>query len=93
MSSELGYLHDATLTSLAIQWQEGTLTIKINLYEDVKNIIIKNLSSLTLTRDFSWGESFQINEFLIDHNRIRIELQSGDVITIIGELAETEVPK
>jgi hypothetical protein len=92
MSFDFGYLHDATLTALAIQWHEGTLTITINLHGGVKNLVVKNLSSLTLSREFSWGESFQINEFLIDQNRINIELQSGDVITIIGELAETEIP-
>lgn len=84
METQLAFAHDSTLTALEVNWQEGIVMITLKLYSGVRQLFIDKVCSLRLSRDFEWGESYQVNSFLIKPNEVEIEMQSGDVITVGG---------
>ena len=87
MSSSLRELHDATLTSIELEWSVGRVTIcfrtangRIELYAD-------DVSTLQVPRALPWGASSSVNEVKQStpssrKARIEIEVQSGDVIVV-----------
>ena len=79
-------VHDATLDKLEVQWQEGLITISLILYQDSKRILIRNFNSLSASRNFEWGKSFQVNTLEISGDEVIIEMQSGDYVNVKGEV-------
>ena len=84
METQLAFAHDSTLTALEVNWQEGVIMITLKLYNGVRHLYIDAVCSLQLSRNFEWGESYEVNSFLIKPNEVEIEMQSGDVITVGG---------
>ncbi|KHT14765.1 hypothetical protein [Pectobacterium brasiliense] len=85
-------MHDWTLLSLLVDWGEGTLVIKL-LNNKSEPVVIKanGVKLLNIPKSDEWGESASVNEVIeFDRNpygfeRIKIEIQSGDVIEIVAE--------
>lgn len=84
METVLNSIHDATLSTIEVRWQEGLAVVNLILYSGMQQVFVRNLNSLTASRNFAWGESFQVNEFKIFSDRLLIEMQSGDTICIEG---------
>lgn len=87
---EYSELHDATLELILLRWAEGTVRIEVVYSKDgVRRrgaILGANVSSASLPRAFPWGESASINGVSVDgrdgETVLRIEMQSGDELTI-----------
>jgi hypothetical protein len=80
-------LHDATLLRLEIEWSSGTLifTIKIHVGDTrVARIFADGLTHLICPHQSPWGRSNSINEVHVHssetEDRLKLEMQSGDVI-------------
>lgn len=82
-------MHDWTLVSLILDWQESTLIIKfLNNSSLPMDIICKGIKGINISKWNEWGESVSVNLFNLKddtkYKYIEIEMQSGDVINIIA---------
>ncbi|AIK15188.1 putative RhsC immunity protein [Pectobacterium atrosepticum] len=85
-------MHDWTLLSLLIDWSKGELVIKL-LNSNSEPVVIKasGVKLINIPKSDEWGESVSINEVIeLDRNsygfeRMKIEIQSGDIIEIVAE--------
>ncbi|MCG8711119.1 hypothetical protein JHU04_004497 [Brenneria sp. 4F2] len=85
-------IHDWTLLSLLVDWSKGELNISL-LNSGSEQVVIKanGIKLINIPKSDEWGESVSVNElieFNADFNgfeRMRIEVQSGDVIEVIAE--------
>lgn len=77
-------MHDATLTTLEVDWAAGML--RVNFKQDKLNTTIAatGLTLLSLPREYPWGPSASVNGITVqktdDGVLIKIEMQSGDLI-------------
>ncbi len=87
---EIQTLHDATLVSISVEWEEGKCTLDLRSWEggiELKQLNAHGLRKLALTHQSPWGESSSINSVSLrrgedtDHSELEIEMQSGDVLT------------
>ena len=82
-------MHDWTLVSLNIDWEESTLVIKfLNNNSLPVDIIFNKIKFVNIPKWDEWGESVSVNQFNLKddtkYKYIEIEMQSGDVINIIA---------
>jgi hypothetical protein len=93
-------LHDATLTNIVIDWQEGIVTLKFRGSPDPRwrlpfDVIMFEMRHVDCPRLLPWGPSESVNELrgpleaAAGTMRFELEMQSGDVIVI--EAARWEV--
>jgi hypothetical protein len=85
-------LHDATLTSLHVDWGTGDLRITFLLCAREPSTFVlraRGLTSLTCPRRFPWGSSASVNhtqvELRADEVRLVVEMQSGDEIEVAAK--------
>lgn len=94
MKSEYNKFHDATFLGCSFDWKSGDLKLLFKLCNEKHSntyIVAKNIKSFTCTREYPWGESVSVNELLLDElkatdYRMKLEMQSGDIIKIIANL-------
>ncbi|AOR63394.1 hypothetical protein KU73_16420 [Pectobacterium wasabiae] len=85
-------MHDWILLSLLIDWGKGALIIKL-LNSNSEPVVIKanGVKLINIPKGDEWGESVSVNELIgLDRNsdgfeRMKIEIQSGDVIEVVAE--------
>ena len=82
-------MHDWTLVSLNIDWEESTLVIKfLNNNSLPVDIIFNKIKFVNIPKWDEWGESVSVNKFNLKNDatykNIEIEMQSGDIINIIA---------
>lgn len=82
-------MHDWTLVSLNIDWEESTLVIKfLNNNSLPVDIIFNKIKFVNIPKWDEWGESVSVNKFNLKddatYKNIEIEMQSGDIINIIA---------
>ncbi|ACX90008.1 hypothetical protein EXT68_17085 [Pectobacterium parmentieri] len=85
-------MHDWTLLSLLIDWNKGELVIRL-LNSNSEPVVIKanGVKLINIPKGGEWGESVSVNELIeLDRNfdgfeRMKIEVQSGDVIEVVAE--------
>ncbi|WP_409307760.1 hypothetical protein [Pectobacterium sp. B1J-3] len=85
-------MHDWILLSLLVYWGKGELVIKL-LDNSSESVVIKanGIRLINIPKNDKWGESVSINgiiELGRDSDgleRMKIEIQSGDVIEIVAE--------
>lgn len=83
-------LHDATLTSIHLDWATGMTTLELRTElssAPAVAIIAEGTVRLTCPRKCPWGESVSINEVrgpknIGDQAQLEIEMQSGDVLEL-----------
>ena len=90
-------LHDAELSSLAVDWKTGRVEMNVSYWPDERyKIVAEDLRSLTIPRQFPWGPSVFINEThgpeatLEGLQLLRIQVQSGDEIELLAR--EIQLP-
>jgi hypothetical protein len=97
MLEEFELFHDAIIERTEIEWFTGNVKIFFILNETyAKNgikwgIKCENFYEINLTRRFEWGQSQFVNEIQYCENVLKIEMQSGDYITIFCNFEEIEV--
>lgn len=85
-------MHDWTLLSLLVDWREGQLVIKL-LNNKSEQVLIKanGVKLINIPKSDEWGESVSVNEVIeLGKNphgfeKMKIEIQSGDVIEVVAE--------
>lgn len=90
-------MHDWTLVSIAFDWAEGVATTTVrNPQGQSAELILRGVTRLNAPRIREWGPSSSVNRVngpIKQPNgvTVEIEMQSGDVIVVNGELVEVVV--
>ena len=77
-------LHDATLITLCVSWEDGTCVVEIE-HGALGSCVLTfaAVSHLSLPRKQTWGRSVSISSFSAPNSgQYEIEMQSGDLIRI-----------
>ena len=87
--------HDAELLFIKILWEKQEMLIDIILNEmyidftKKAQIVFKSVSDINCPINYPWGKSVFINEIRFiqtdKDNKLEIEMQSGDLITVIAD--------
>lgn len=82
-------MHDWTLVSMILDWEESRFLIKfLNNKSCSVDIICQGIKFINIPKWDKWGESISVNTFNLKDDttfkKLEIEMQSGDVITIIA---------
>ena len=81
-------LHDATLKSVQYNWGDSKVSLTFSVYTlELKGtisyqLIFEGCSDLHITHLIEWGESSSVNTLVMENESYKIEMQSGDVITL-----------
>jgi hypothetical protein len=85
-------LHDATLTTLALEWAEGVCTATFERWSNQAQKPLpcvlrwEGVTDLAIPRSYPWGRSASVNATSFDgQHTYEIEMQSGDRIKITAE--------
>ena len=89
-------LHDAILISVSMEWASGDACARVRLSEEparTAEIHVRGSTLLRCPRVQPWGPSVSINEVRVlsrqdERIRLEIEVQSGDVVEIEGDVVE-----
>ena len=91
MYPELPNLHDAVLEGIEVDWESATTAIRFGLPGDPSpslSLVFRGLRGVHIPRDQPWGPSVFVNtvEYVDERDTdavsVRIEMQSGDEITV-----------
>lgn len=80
--------HDSLLKDFAFQWEEGIVKIHVLSNDGLENLKMENIKKIEIPRNYPWGKSNLINEISYSSPFLKIEMQSGDIIQIEGDLIE-----
>lgn len=82
-------LHDATLESFTLQWEEGVAHVRLSTGMNGTGVVTLEASGVLRAlcpRVFPWGPSDSVNEVKLeqvaDGRLLSIEMQSGDVLEV-----------
>jgi hypothetical protein len=93
---ELELLHDGVLLSADMRWSEAKVVLTVRTGAGDKRVVVHEATRLECPRDLPWGPSICINEIRINPVpasvtlRVEIEMQSGDVLVILGKEVRLE---
>jgi hypothetical protein len=85
-------LHDATLESIKVDWGSREVAINLKVYtsrnSSVEPYVLKfeKVNNIQAPHDSPWGDSESINRVTVEDKKIKIEIQSGDVIEVSAEI-------
>ncbi|MDO9163300.1 MAG: hypothetical protein Q8Q45_00120 [Methylococcaceae bacterium] len=91
-------VHDWTLVSIVMTWNVGEIEF---VFKDQKSHIVKgyiyDFTELKIPKLQPWGKSVSINSLEItpegnNDKKIRLEMQSGDVIEVTAKNIEINIP-
>ncbi|MDH7638662.1 hypothetical protein [Sphingomonas oryzagri] len=93
---QLPDMHDWSLTTIKLDWITGSVTIHLRDGTGPRRLLASAVSELTIPRLAPWGKSQSINS--VDGPTsddagpigLRIEMQSGDVISLSAGAIELE---
>ena len=85
-------LHDATFLSAAFEWKVAKATLTFELFGERREgyLIAEGVIDLHIPQKLDWGQSVSVNELRgpskMEHGlyKIEIEMQTGDVISIVA---------
>jgi hypothetical protein len=82
-------LHDATLETIAFDWPNGVLEIRLKVASGTVVLRASAVARFSCPRLHPWGPSSSVNEVRSaltadGHAVVEIEMQSGDVLAIEG---------
>jgi hypothetical protein len=81
-------IHDATLVSIDFLWKESNCKIYIKSWSRKENRPVNavmeffGVTEIHIPKHQEWGPSVSINEIELKNESYKIEMQSGDVISI-----------
>ena len=84
-------MHDWTLKTISLCWEEGTLGIDLVYCQGRAQIIVEAIKAFSMTQKEEWGPSVSVNQvkgpYLLENGNfyMLIEMQSGDEIKIEAE--------
>ena len=88
-------LHDAALLTITFDWKMGTGTLRVRPTSHSETAIVATgVRFIAVHPEHPWGPSVYINEVRgparteADLQRVEIQMQSGDLITIAAESIE-----
>jgi hypothetical protein len=84
IAAALVSLHDATLLDLEIDWARARVVIQVKRMERRLRFTLERVSRVECPREEPWGSSVSINAACATADGVEIEMQSGDVIRIVG---------
>ena len=75
-------LHDATLINIEFDWVNALTLVSFKLH--LENIVIKfsDCTNVCIPNESPCGQSASVNTISQDGNTFKIEMQSGDVISV-----------
>jgi len=75
-------LHDATLINIEFDWVNALTLVSFKLYRE--NVVIKfsDCTRVSISHEVPWGQSVSVNAISQDGKMFKIEMQSGDTISI-----------
>lgn len=81
---DLGFLHDATLQSLGVDWPSGVAHLSLTLLGGERcTISCIDVTQVTVPRQAPWGPSTSVNSVVFSPTgSLAIEMQSGDTLLI-----------
>ena len=83
-------MHDWTLIDISFTWSSGEAVLRVrNGASDIVSVRAIGVTNLVVPRLQDWGRSSSINELtgpedIESRKRLRLEIQSGDVIEILA---------
>ena len=90
-------LHDATLLFAEFVWKTGLLRLVFlpcSSKSQQKVLIAEDTISFDITRHFPWGKSVSVNRVSYkqdeEFQKVKIEMQSGDILEIKAKLIKIE---
>ena len=89
---------DHTFVDLHFEWKRSTVTIRIKTSPDqVASVLVREVVELRATHNDSWGPSVFVYDLgvakRLDGNvTLSIQMQSGDVLEVIGRSVEEQDP-
>lgn len=89
-------MHDWTLKGIELKWGEGIATLLLEAESGDKFIIARGFVELIVPQRQEWGPSSSVmgssgsTSCSDQQQRLEIEMQSGDVLTIVAR--EIEMP-
>ena len=87
MVSSFEDLHDATLVHVNFIWETGVVDLRLRTCSNPDFLLrIVKVTAFDSTRDFGWGPSVQVNTVTVSEESVIIEMQSGDLIRIVGHI-------
>lgn len=85
-------LHDATIILISYEWSAKAVSVVGNLYNpatqkiSIFKILFTNASLINIPHAEEWGSSDSVLETVVlDASKYQIQMQSGDLITIMAE--------
>lgn len=78
-------LHDVTLQTILVDWRAGVCTLGLDTGSGPQELIFSGLISIAIPRGQPWGPSTSINEVRERDGIYEIEVQSGDVVSVVAE--------
>jgi len=86
-----GKFHDWKIGQIIVDWTAAKVSIFLR-FETELLIKFNKFKVVSIPRQLPWGMSLYINsikcEKVVDNWELNIELQSGDIISVVGEQIE-----
>jgi hypothetical protein len=89
-------MHDWSLTTIELDWITGSVTIHFRDGNGPRRLLASKVTELTIPRLAPWGKSEAVNRVDGPNSddagslSLRIEMQSGDVISLSAGAIELE---
>jgi hypothetical protein len=85
-------MHDWTLVAISMNWELGRVTIELrDLTSSTRFLVAEGVRDLRVPRANDWGPSVSVNTVssidptLTGMQRLKLEMQSGDIIEIVAD--------
>jgi hypothetical protein len=85
-------MHDWTLVTISMLWDPGRVTIEfLDSASVTRTLVAEGVRDLRIPRTNDWGPSVSVNtaspleSLATGAQRLKIEMQSGDVIEIVAD--------
>jgi hypothetical protein len=96
LRNQLALLHDAVLLIVEMQWDDAKVVLTLRTANGLKRVVMNESRRLECPRDLPWGPSVCVNEIRLESVpsssglRMEVEMQSGDVLVIVGNALSLE---
>jgi hypothetical protein len=88
IAAALVTLHDATLIELKVDWARARVVISVKRMDRRMRFTLERVSRVECPHEEPWGPSASINAACATVDGVELEMQSGDVIRIVGVLQD-----
>jgi hypothetical protein len=75
-------LHDATIINIEFDWANALALVSFKLHLEKVVIRFSDCTNVSIPHENPWGQSASVNATSQDGNEFKIEMQSGDIISV-----------